>query len=110
MFSLRTGLMDRKPPHRKFLLIGILLTGAASFFGLGHMVTTAIQKVSAGHGLETYHTVWLAEFNWIGFLVAIIAIPIALIIALGFRFYEQRQWYWLEKKYYSRKRDSEKSQ
>jgi hypothetical protein len=67
--------------------------------GLAWMVTTAIQKVLSGKGLETYRTFWLVEFNWVGFLALLLALVVALVISLFFLWREERQWKDLERKY-----------
>jgi hypothetical protein len=84
---------------------GFILSGVASFFGLGYMLYTAVQMVRSGRGLETYHTFWLVEFNWIGFLVLFGLIPVALLVGLFVRVHEHRQWRSLEKKYGVRDRN-----
>jgi len=38
------------------MVAGEVLSGVASFFGLGYMLYTAVQMVRSGRGLETYHT------------------------------------------------------
>jgi hypothetical protein len=86
------------------MVAGEVLSGVASFFGLGYMLYTAVQMVRSGRGLETYHTFWLVEFNWIGFLVLFALIPVALLVGLLFRFQERREWRSLEKKYGGRDR------
>lgn len=67
------------------------------------MITKAVEMVRSGRGLETYHTFWLVEFNWLGFLILVAAIAAALIIALVLRYREHLLWRSLEKKYGSRK-------
>jgi len=92
---------SRKIP--RFLAIGFLVAGLASFAGLGHMIFTAIEMVRSGRGLETYRTFWLVEFNWVGFLVLLGAIAVALVLALIFRLREYLLWRSLENKYAPRK-------
>lgn len=67
------------------------------------MISKAIDMVRSGRGLETYHTFWLVEFNWIGFLILLAAIAVAIIIALVLRYREHLLLRSLEKKYGSRK-------
>jgi len=81
------------------MVVGFILSGVASIFGLGYMLYTAVQMVRSGRGLETYHTFWLVEFNWIGFLILFGLIPTALLVGLCFRLYEYYEWRSLEKKY-----------
>ena len=84
---------------------GEVLSGAASVFGLGYMLYTAVQMVRSGRGLDTYRTFWLVEFNWIGFLVLFGLIPVAVLVGLFFRLHEHRQWRSLERKYGGRDRN-----
>lgn len=63
------------------------------------LIEQAISKVASGRGLETYRTVWLVEFNYIGVLVMLIGVVIALLIAAGFWLRDWLQWRKLEKKY-----------
>lgn len=93
---------ENKRKLSKFFLIGMSLSGIASIGGLGYMISTAIEKVSSGHGLETYRTFWLVEFNWISFLVLLGATTVALVVALDFRVREYLSWRSLERKYGSR--------
>jgi hypothetical protein len=79
--------------------MGFILSAVASFFGLGYMLYTAVQMVRLSRGLETYRTFWLVEFNWSGFLIVFALIPVVLLVGLGFRVHENRQWRLLEKKY-----------
>ena len=87
----------------RWLLAGIVVTGIASFSGLGAMLLKAVHMVSTGRGLETYRTFWLVEFNWVSFLVLCGATVFALVIALFLRLREYLQWRSLEKKYGSPK-------
>ncbi|MFZ5557510.1 MAG: hypothetical protein ACOZDY_12455 [Pseudomonadota bacterium] len=87
----------------RLLAVGFVVAGVASLGGLGFMITKAIEMVSSGRGLETYHTFWLVEFNWFGFLILLAAIAVALVIGLVLRYREHLLWRSLEKKYGSRK-------
>ena len=49
--------------------VGFLVMGIASLAGLVAMIVTGLEKVHTGHGLDTFRTTWLVEFNWVGFLV-----------------------------------------
>lgn len=86
-------------PLPRLIAIGIVVMGLASLSGLGYMLYTAIERVAAGRGLETYRTFWLVEFNWISFLVLCGATLLALIIGLAMRLHEHLQWRALERKY-----------
>jgi hypothetical protein len=93
-------------PFPKWTAAGFVLSGVASVFGLGYMLYTAVELVRSGRGLETYHTFWLVEFNWIGFLVLFGLIPVALLVGLVFRLREHLQRRSLEKKYGVRNRNA----
>ena len=71
----------------------------AVFSGLGALVMSAVEKVSSGHGFETYHTVWFFEVNYFSVLVLLGALIVVLLIGAGFQLYEHFQWRALEKKY-----------
>ncbi len=88
-----------RPKCPKRLLFGFGLMAFASFSGLAWMVTVAFRKVLAGEGLETYRTFWLVEFNWIGFLIAICAVLVALVVAIFLAWRENRLWRDFERKY-----------
>ncbi|GHU28882.1 hypothetical protein AGMMS50256_12300 [Betaproteobacteria bacterium] len=87
-----------KPACPRWMRVGFVITGIASFFGFGAMLLKAVQMVSTGRGLETYRTFWLYEFNWIGFLISCGAVVLALVLALFLRLHEHLQWRSLEKK------------
>jgi hypothetical protein len=88
-----------------WMVTAFVLSSVASVFGLASIVYTAIQMVRAGRGLETYRTVWLVEFNWIGLLILLGLIPLALLVGLFFCLREQREWRSLAKKYSVRDRN-----
>lgn len=81
------------------MAIGFAVAGLASFGGLGYMLSTAIQMVASGRGLETYRTFWLVEFNWVGFLALCAAVLVALLVAAVLSLREHMQWRSLERKY-----------
>jgi hypothetical protein len=89
----------------KWMVTAFILSGVASVFGLASIVYTAIQMGRAGRGLETYRTFWLVEFNWIGVLILLALIPLALLVGLFFRLREQREWRSLARKYGVRDRN-----
>jgi hypothetical protein len=76
---------------RRFMRIGWVLLAVASFGGLLAMVLTGIERVHSGHGLQTYRTTWLVEFNWIGFLVLLAVLVVALSIGAFLRYLEWRE-------------------
>ncbi|MGB4065084.1 MAG: hypothetical protein WBK19_14765 [Azonexus sp.] len=89
----------QRPPFPKLFFIGLVVAGIAAFSGMGYMITTAIEMVRSGRGLETYRTFWLVEFNWLSFLVLVAGTVLALVVAGLMRFWEFLQWRSLEKKY-----------
>ena len=68
------------------------------------MIIIAFKMVRTGHGLETYKTFWLVEFNWIGFLSFVVATAIALLIGLALRMRHNRELNQLEVKYGKRRK------
>jgi len=89
----------QRPALPKLLFIGQVVVGIAALSGLSYMLTTAIEMVRNGRGLETYRTFWLVEFNWLSFLVLVAGTLLAIIVAAAFRLKEFLLWRSLEKKY-----------
>jgi hypothetical protein len=75
-------------------MVGIWAAGIASVGAIVAMVLYAIEKVQNGQGLDTFRTHWLVEFNWVGFLVFLVAVAIALAVGLFFRY---REWHEIRK-------------
>ena len=75
----------------RFVIFGVWIAALGFSGGLWAMIFFAIEKVKAGRGLDTYRTHWLVEFNWIGFLVFVVAAILALVIGLFFRYKEFRE-------------------
>jgi hypothetical protein len=73
--------------------------GLAGLAGVARILSVAIDKVTSGRGLETYRTVWLVEFNYIGILVLFGALIVALILGGALWLHDWWQWRSLEKKY-----------
>ena len=96
----------KKQALTRWMGIGwIIVFFVASFAGLAHQITRTIEKVAAGEGAETYRTVWLVEFNYIGLLVLVGAFVLALIVGT---IMQLREWWLvrdLEKKYGNRNSD-----
>ena len=93
--------MTKKTMRRSFpwLLAGIFVVGIASAIVLWSQIKNAIQMVVSGHGLDTYRTPWLVEFNYIGVLVLMAAVGVALLVGLAFRIREYLEVRALERKY-----------
>ena len=89
----------KKPHVSKWMLFGFFIMGVAAFSGLGALITRAVQKVTSGHGADTYHTFWLVEFDYVGLLVLFGAVIVVFLIRGGFQLYEYFQLRALEKKY-----------
>ena len=87
--------------HRKcsWLCAGILVLGIASVIAIARLLWGAFEKVMTGHGLDTYRTFWLVEFNYIGVLVLFGVVVMALILAGGLWLHEWWQIRTLMQKY-----------
>ena len=57
-----------------WLCVGFVIVALAGFAGMTAFVGQAISKVASGRGLETFRTVLLVEFNYIGVLVMLIGV------------------------------------
>lgn len=86
-----------------WLCMGFVIAGLAGFAGMTAFVGQAISKVASGRGLETFRTVLLVEFNYIGVLVMLIGVVIVLLGAAVFWLRDWLQWRDLKKKYGSEK-------
>ena len=90
-------------PASRLVRVGMIVASIAAALSLVSMTVIAVLKVRGGSGLETYHTAWLIEDNWIGFLVFLLALVVTLVAALvavlAFRRRERQEWSELEQKY-----------
>jgi hypothetical protein len=86
-----------RPPL--LVLIGIAAGGVVSLVALVGMALIAWGKVQSGRGWESYRTHWLVEFNWVGFLVLLAVVGLALCVGLFFRLREWREIKELEREY-----------
>ena len=69
------------------LAVGVFLA-MGMFAGYVYRV---VSKVKSGHGLDTYLTPEGAEFNYIGVLILLMLIPIALLLGWGLRWWQLRE-------------------
>ncbi|MNC86151.1 hypothetical protein D3C83_17890 [compost metagenome] len=97
---------SNRAPISRWVIVGWLLTFVASFAGLAHLITLAIDKVLSGQGLETYRTFWLVEFNYVGVLVLFGAVILALLVGTALQIHERWLIRDLEKKYGGRASDN----
>lgn len=70
---------------------GFFLLGSASLGALLAMVVLGVENVRSGHGLDTYRTTWLVDFDGIAFLVLLAVTVVALSVAEFLRHLEWRQ-------------------
>ena len=78
------------PPSR-LMVMGAWVGGVAAVGGMVAMVLIAIDKVSTGHGLDTYRTKWLVEDNWIGFLVFVVVTTVVVVAAAAIGWFQRRK-------------------
>jgi hypothetical protein len=83
----------------RFFLLGLALAGLGSLAALYQLVMLAVEKIRAGKGFDTYHTFWLVEFSYVGFLILFGAVLLAAIVSLCFWWREERLWRDFERKY-----------
>jgi len=88
-----------RPRHRRWVPIGFVIAGIASIFGFAAMVFTAVTRVQSGRGMETYHTFWLVEDSWIGFLTFVACAGVALIFGAVLQFRDHLRWRKFEKRF-----------
>lgn len=72
---------------RTCVVFGVFLV-MAMFAGFVYRV---VSKVKSGHGLDTYLTPEGVEFNYIGALILLMLIPIALLLGWGVRWWQLRE-------------------
>jgi hypothetical protein len=90
---------SKNPFMSRWMIFGFVVMGIASFDGLAAMIAIGIDKVRSGKGLDTYRTLWLVEFNYIGMLILLGAIAVAFVIAGLLRFVEYKKSRNFERKY-----------
>ncbi len=93
-------------PKCTWLCAGFILMGLAGIAGTARVLSVAIDKVASGRGLDTYHTVWLVEFNYIGVLVLFGAVLFALLAGGVLWLHDWWRWRSFEKKYRAGKGDN----
>lgn len=71
-------------------MVGAWVGGIASVGGLVAMVLIAIDKLSTGHGLDTYRTKWMVEDNWIGFIVFVVVTTVVVLAAAIIGWFQRR--------------------
>jgi hypothetical protein len=69
------------------LAVGVFLA-MVMFAGFVYRV---VSKVKSGRGLDTYLTPEGVEFNYIGTLILLMLIPIALLLGWGVRWWQLRE-------------------
>lgn len=101
--NIRPHLQRTKNPLSKWLVVGIWLVGVGAVAGTVAMISLAVSKIRAGHGLDSFHSHWLVEDNWIGFtvffFVALIVVSVAAVIAWLQRRSERQELGQLRAKY-----------
>jgi hypothetical protein len=86
-------------PSMRFLLLGFALAGLGSVAVLYQLVSVAVEKLRAGKGFETYRTVWLVEFSYVGVLILFAAVLLAAAVSAYFWWREEQLWRDFARKY-----------
>ena len=68
-----------------FAIAGVLVLIAGISF-----VLRIVNKVSSGHGLDYYFTGWGVQLNYIGALVLLVVMPLALVVGWAIRWWQLR--------------------
>jgi uncharacterized membrane protein len=76
--------------RRRIMRIAFAVLGVVSFVALVAMIGAGTVKVHSGSGLDTYRTAWLVEFNWVWFLVLVVAFLVAVVGSGILRYIERR--------------------
>jgi len=58
----------------------LIIGGIGVILALVGFVLHAVEKIRSGHGLDYYFTGFGVKFNYIGALVLLICIPVALLL------------------------------
>ena len=87
-----------RPRYSRRISINFVIAGIASILGFAAMVFIAVTRVQSGRGMETYHTFWLVDDTWIGFLTFVAFAVVALVFVAGLRFRDHLRWRTFEKR------------
>ena len=79
--------------------VAIMVCSFGFFAAIAGLFLDVLHKVLTGHGLDTYHSVSLIELNYLGVLIMLCTIPVALLGALFFVWRERALERDLLKKY-----------
>ncbi len=82
--------MTPKRPTPRWMKVSLIISGVASAIALASMIGITVSMVSSGRGLESYRTFWLVEDNWLGFLVFVGCLLVAVAVGLFQRWRERR--------------------
>jgi len=75
----------------RWLRLRLIFVGMISLAAMARMVVIAITKVRDGRGADTYHTFWLVQDDWFGFLIFIAFTFFAVMLGLVFRWIYHRR-------------------
>lgn len=89
----------------RWISIGWIIVLLSSVAGLARLIADAIDKVASGQGAQTYRTFWLVEFSYVGLIVLVGVVIVALIVGTIDEVRERWQIRDLEKKYGTREDD-----
>ena len=70
--------------------IVFIVAGMGVILGLVGFVLDAIEKIRSGHGLDYYFTGYGVKFNYIGALVLLICIPVAMLLGWALNYWLSR--------------------
>jgi hypothetical protein len=68
----------------------LMIAGIAVILAVVGFVLHAIERILSGHGLDYYFTGYGVKFNYIGALVLLICIPVALLLGWTLNYWLSR--------------------
>ena len=79
---------QKLPRHKKVMLV---IGGIGFVLAFTSFFLHVLERVMSGHGLDTYHSAKLVEWNYIGALITCIALAVVFVVIAGYKWRERQQ-------------------